>query len=539
MIFRNLLVFFLILILFLSSANPLLSNAEDTKKKVLLVYDRRSFFGFSGDIVTSYRELFGHFNVDVLEEIEEDYKKGQADDFDFIFVIGIEGDFFNSILLEDLKKTKKTVCWIGRGIEKLLEKNKRVSFTYDGESGELVKVFYRKKSFDIGLIDNFTIIDNISSNSKVYSWLSDGKNMYPYIIRENNYWYVSRAISYSVLFYIFADVLYDLFNEYSKIDKSRVFIRIEDVHPFRDTEKLRAIAEYLNSKKVPFMIAMIPAYKSQNSSYITPLSEKPEFIKTIKYMQKLGGSIILHGYAHQAFGGELTGEGFEFWDGINDKPLSLDIENWIYKRIGLGIQECVKNGIYPLAFEAPHYAVSQRGYKVLKKYFSTYCGHIQTSDQGFATTSYPYILYDTELFHKFIPENLGYVDPNNPLTINDIKNNFEKVSIVRGFTAGVFFHPYLDIKYLKEIVEMLKSENIEFYDLKKEDNWVKWNNINIMSKNGEICVDYSENSKDDSIKKGFAKGIKILIIFVLFVNAIFFYILIKSKKKANKDLLGD
>jgi uncharacterized protein YdaL len=515
-----------------------LSSAEGSKKNVLLIYDRRQFFGYVGDVVTSYRELFGHFNVKVFEESEEKYKKGQIENFDFIFVIGIKGDFCNSYLLDDLKKTKKIVCWIGKGIERLLENNENISLRYKGESDNLVKIFYSDKYFDIGLIDDFVIVDSLSKNSKVYSWLSDGNAKYPYIIRENNYWYVSKAISYSVLFYIFADVLYDLFNEYN-IEKNRIFIRIEDVHPFRDTEKLRAIGEYLNSKNIPFMIAMIPAYKRYNSSYITSLSENPDFVKTIKYLQELGGSIILHGYTHQYFERNLTGEGFEFWDGINDKPLDLDIEKWIDKRIGLGIQESIKNGIYPLAFEAPHYAICQKGYKVLKNYFSTYCGHIQTSDQGFTTSTYPYTLHDTELFNKFLPENLGYVDPNNLLSINKIKNNLKEISVVRGFTAGVFFHPYLDIKYLKEIVEFIEDENIEFYDLKKEDNWVKWNNITIVSKNGEIKVDYSENTEQNSVKGAFTLGTKLLIVFVLIINIIFLIIFIRSKKRSNKNLLGD
>ncbi|SHK05539.1 DUF2334 domain-containing protein [Paramaledivibacter caminithermalis] len=539
MTFRRVLIFFSVLILFLALVQPLqLVNAEESKKKVLLIYDRRQIFGYIEDIVTSYKELFGHFDVEVLEESQENYKKGQAEDFDYIFVIGIEGNFSNLELIEDLKKTKKTVCWIGKGIEKLLENNENLSFRYKGESNDLVKILYGEKSFDTGLIDEFVIVDNLSLKAKVYSWLSDGNNRYPYILRENNYWYVSKTITYSVLFYIFADVLYDLFNEYS-IEKSRIFIRIEDVHPFRDTDKLRAIGEYLNSKNIPFMIAMIPAYKSPKSSYITSLKEKPEFIETIKYLQELGGSVVLHGYTHQAFGGELSGEGFEFWDGINDKPLDLDIEKWIHERIGLGIQESIKNGIYPLAFEAPHYAISQRGYKVLKKYFSTYCGHVQTSDQGFTTTSYPYNLYDTELFNKLVPENLGYVDPDNPLVINEIKNNLKQVSVVRGFTAGVFFHPYLDIKYLKEIVEAIEAENIEFYDLRKEDNWVKWENITIVSKNGEIKTNYAKKDEDGPIKGSFNIGTKVLIIFVLFINIMFFIILIRSKKRANKYLIGD
>lgn len=539
MIYRKILIFFLVLILFLFVIQPFqLANAESSKKKVLLIYDRRNYFGYIQDVVTSYRELLGHFNVIVLEESQKDYKEGQVDNYDYIFILGVKGDFTNFKLIKDLKNTKKTVCWIGKGIEKFIEGNKNISFKYKGESDNLVKIFYGNKSFDIGHVDDFTIIDNLSGNTKVYSWISDGSILYPYIFRESNFWYVSKVEIYSVTFYIFADVLYDILNEYN-IEKNRVFIRIEDVHPFRDLEKLRAIGEYLNSKNIPFMIALIPAYKSPKSSHITPMSEKPDFVETIQYMQELGGSVLLHGYTHQSFGGELSGEGYEFWDGISDKPLELDIEKWVHERIGLGLQECIKNHIYPLAFEAPHYAMSQEGYKVLKKYFSTYCGHIQTSDQGFTTTSYPYSLYDTELLHKLVPENLGYVDPNNPFAVNKIKNNLRKVSVVRGFTAGVFFHPYLDLEYLKEIVKAIEVQDIEFYDLKKENNWVKWEDISIVSKNSEINVEFQKKANDDGIIETFNIGTKVLIILVLIINIMFFIIFIRSKARANKKIIGD
>jgi uncharacterized protein YdaL len=536
MIFRRILISFFILIVVLYPLQ--LCNAEENSKKVLLIYDARQYFGYVEDVVTSYRELLGHFDVDVFEQHQRDYRKGQLSGYDYVFIMGIEGDFSNSDLVNDLIKTEKTLCWIGRGIDKLLKDNENITFKYKGKSDNIVNISYKDKSFNIGRVDELAIVDGLSQNTEVYSWLSDGNKMYPYILRENNFWYVSKAEIYPTLFYIFSDVLYDIFDEHD-IQSSKVFIRLEDVHPFRDTEKLRAIGEYLNSKNIPFMIAMIPAYKSPDSSYITTMSEKPEFVETMKYLQELGGSIILHGYTHQGFGGELSGEGYEFWDGINDSPLDLDMEKWIHERIGLGVQESVKNSIYPLAFEAPHYAICQKGYGILKNYFSTYCGHIQTSDQGFTTTSYPYNLYNTQLFNKLVPENLGYIDVNNPLAINEIENNMNRVSVVRGFTAGVFYHPYIDIKYLKEIVEFIEAQDIEFYDLKKENNWVKWEEISIISKDGEIKVDGLKDTENNPLLGKFQLGTKILIGLVLTINIMFLIIFINSKRKANKKLLGD
>ena len=49
-------------------------------------------------------------------------------------------------------------------------------------------------------------------------------------------------------------------------------------------------------------------------------------------------------------------------------------------KITSGMQELVKFGLYPLAFEAPHYTMSQNGYQILSEHFSTYVGQVQLSD---------------------------------------------------------------------------------------------------------------------------------------------------------------
>ncbi|QEK12843.1 DUF2334 domain-containing protein [Crassaminicella thermophila] len=535
-LFKKMLLLFLICLLFINFSQY--SYGEEKKKNVLLVYDHRANFGSIEDIVTSVRELLGHFNVSVTEKNVEDYKEHEIEKYDYVFIIGIEGDFINVLFMEDIKKTKKVICWMGKGVEKFLKENERIHLAYKGEFYNFIKVNYKNNSCYITNnedIKAYNIVDGKSENIKVYAWVDNGEKSYPYIIQENNFYYISRVEINSELFYIIGDFLYDVFGE-ENIGKSRVYVRIEDVHPFRDVKKLKAVGEYLYKKNIPFMIALIPAYKDPETGYITLMSDNKEFVETIKYLQELGGSVVLHGFTHQAFGGEVTGEGFEFWDGINDKPLSVDINEWIYTRVGKGIEECVKNDIYPLAFEAPHYAMSQEGYKVLKKYFSTYIGQVQTSDAGFVTVSYPYNLYDTNLFYKLVPENLGYVDPDNPLAIYDIFDNFSKISMVRGYTAGVFFHPYLDINYLKTIVGKFEDKKVEFYDLRKENNWVKWEDIYIRSENGEIIFQADSYGEKDTDKKSyFYIGINILSYFVLIFCLIFLVIFIVSNKK-NKDL---
>lgn len=534
-------IFCLILIYILNSFT--FSHGNQTEKKVLLLYDQRVPFGRYEDFVTSYGELLGHFNTMITEQRINEYKSKELNDYDYIVLVNIDGSLKNSALLNDLKYTHKRILWMGKGIEIFLKDHPNLSLEYKGQFYDFLKVKYinHNANFDEFIENNeqlkeYTIIDGNSSDTKVYAYLYDQGREFPYMLKEKNFFFVSRMEIDSKLFFIIADVLYDFFEEYS-FEESQVYIRLEDVHPFRDTNKLIAVGEYLYEKRIPFMIALIPAYKNPKSGFITFMSDHKEFVNTIKYLQDLGGTVVLHGFTHESFGGETSGEGFEFWNDMNDQPLNLDMKEWIHSRIGKGILECIQNDIYPLAFELPHYAISQKGYFHLKNYFSTHVGQLQTSDIAFNTVGFPYALYNTKRFHKFIPENLGYVNPNNPLAINMIFNNFEKLSMVRGFTGGVFFHPYLDIKYLKEIVTEFENKNVKFYDLKKEYNWVQWEDISIVSKEGRITVDAKNYISDKKPKNNlFRIGTHLLIYIVLIFCIVLFIIFLFSRKRNTKNL---
>lgn len=74
---------------------------------------------------------------------------------------------------------------------------------------------------------------------------------------------------------------------------------------------------------------------------------------------KRGASIIMHGYTHQNEFSPTTGEGYEFWNAKDDRPME-DEESFTVPRIEAGISELLRCGLIPLAFEAPHYAASQK-----------------------------------------------------------------------------------------------------------------------------------------------------------------------------------
>lgn len=528
-------------------------SATENRKKALVIYDRQNYFSYSDNVVNSIKELFGAYNLAGEDISAAKYESNYLNKYDYVFVLGIDGELNNKKIIKDLKDYKGKICWIGKGIEYFIENNSKYNLEYVGKKMDITEIYYGNGQEKIKSVESmdkfpieskelFTILKPLNSQVEVLSYISDGREFYPYALNDKNLWYVSRVDDNSVLFYIFSDLLNGMFS-FKRDSKGKVYIRIEDVHPFRDQKKLRAMADYLSDEGVPFMIALIPTYVDTKTGYINTISHKKDFAKTIRYMQEKGGSVILHGYTHQNSKEEASGEGFEFWDGQKDEPLKCDIEKYVYDKVGSGLKECVKNGIYPLGFEAPHYAMDIKGYREIKKYFSTYVGQYQSNNEKFTTTPFPYTIYHTDSFNKLIPENLGYVESENNLSIPSIKENFKQVSLSKGYTAGAFFHCYLDIKYLKEIVQFFKSQNVDFLDLKEEDNWVKWEDISIKSADGDIDVNYpKEKYKDIEEEKpkkvGYIENINLVLIVIVSVFCIvFLFVFIVLKKIDRKKFL--
>ena len=524
--------------------------ALSKEEKVLVLYDKETIFSLNYNILNSVSELLGAYGNKKAEAMNiHDYKKDDINNYNCVMVISIDGNIENRELNKDLNDYKGKIYFIGTGLEKYMDlkkynleyivKNLNIeSVNYnrnDFKNHDETKKFYISKNID-------SVVINPKEVDKVYSYVSDGREQYPNIWIKENLYHMSLLPDETMNLFMLADSLNDFF-QINREGKPKIFVRIEDVHLFRDTNELRKMADYLYGEGIPFIIALIPTYKNLKTGHVTKLSDMPEFVDTIKYMQDRGGSVILHGYDHGGFKGANDDEDFEFWDGENNSPVNWDLSTYIHDNMGDAIKECVKNGIYPLGFEAPHYGMDSKGYKEIKKYFSTYVGQYQRSDDNFTTTSYPYILKNTECFNMLIPENLEYIDPNDEMWFSNFQRNFDILNIVRAPEGGFFYHSFVGMDDLKKVINFLKSKNVEFLNLKDYNNWVKWEGIDIKSSDGVVSINYSQDSLNkeqrDNVSKGNNKLINninnILIIvvggFIIVFIIIFINFKIKGKKK--------
>lgn len=526
----------------------------ETRKRVLVVYDNpnllnRDYSGLANDFSVIFSEQLGHFNTEVEVVMENEYKEGMLEGYQYIFYLSLREKYsVNQVLLQDIANTARTVIWYGGGIEELLNANKNIPLKFRGRSKTYHLVEYNEETFNLGQNAGINLlVEPLSEEVITYGRVSDGKGVYPLIANWKNYWFMSGLDTSGVKYLVFSDVLHEIFGEYHS-EYRKVYLRIEDVSPIRSPKNLMEIADYLYSKKIPFIIALIPAYINPETGVEVSITDKPEVVKAVGYMVERGGTVVLHGYTHQHYK-EETGEGFEFWDAFEDRPLNVNYADYVGERVLKGIEICLENGLYPLAFEPPHYAMAQDGYRELKKYFSTVIGQLQTTDRRFITASLPYEIRNTKRFNRFLPESLGYVAEDGSSGMNEILKNAGKMLLVRDAVTGVFFHSFMDKVYLKQIVEGLESIGYVFADLGKEDNWVKIGDYNIRSTaKGDIIYEgpllkkekTKSGVKKEEKKSAFHRSIEIIATFLAVfvgVNILRFIIIFFRVKKRQKKIL--
>lgn len=308
------------------------------------------------------------------------------------------------------------------------------------------------------------------------------------------------------VYLIYSDLFYDLVGSDAPAVKQAA-VRLEDVGPESDPKDLRRVADYLASENVPFQVAVIPIQIGQNKDgsdwYGLSLTDRPEVVDALKYMQGKGGTLIQHGTTHQMgtmdnpYSGR-SGEDYEFYrfgctstdtapyafeERTNDSYITPvgraaqdDVDEW-GDRLDAGRSVMENAGLgEPTIFETPHYGGSVNSCVAMAQEYNAryeqgdYYASILTGQPSEAGKSYsqqfPYTVHDI-YGGAVYPENLGNITEGeqNNHAIRDPKFLISRAKAnltARESTASFFFHPYLDLNYLKQTVHGIKELGYEF-----------------------------------------------------------------------------
>ncbi len=282
----------------------------------------------------------------------------------------------------------------------------------------------------------------------------------------------------------------------------KALIRLEDVGPggFYATRlsmiKLAAIADYLDSEKVPFQISIIPRYVNPAIKYDKSIEDTSDFFikifnDTIKDMaQCYEASVGMHGYTHQFFRSE-SAKGYEFYypsctqncppnDSANScTEYDAFINSYASHRMAQGYNAFKKSGItLNWGFSTPHYT----SYDPQRCIINAWAGLLYQPDPS-APSSRRMSIKDTDTpFYRgvvYVPTPLGYVAAEDP------DGSIERIcSEIQSYTeqdlASFYYHPHLefsfihvtdsgivydDDSYLKRLIRCFKAQNFTFVPL--------------------------------------------------------------------------
>ena len=481
------------------------NNSAVAARRALVLYDSIGEYSWLSQIYLQLLvNLLSHFDVEGTGKPVEEYTAGDVNSYDTTFYLGIlykdpTTDPLPPALKTDLIATTRIFCWISFNLWQFTD-DLAFREKFGIESCELnpalfSEVHYKDTALtrdDPDPIGDVTIAD--ASKVVIVSTCNtaDQTAQAPYIIKSANLYYVAdNPMSYVTdtdRYLAFTDVLYDIL-QVRHAQSYRALVRIEDVHPLADPAQLRAIADYLGSERVPFAVCVIPEYHdpfgvyNQGVPLSVKLSEAPDVVAAIHYMKSRGGSIVMHGFTHQydtianPYNG-VTGEDYEFYrielDQENNQkylgPVPEDSATWARDRVLRGLSELTSLHLTSVAWNTPHYLASVVDYGVFGELFAI------SLDQGtyFATDAQgatqllnqmaPYVLNKDVYGIKRMPETLGYIDPYDspPILPATLLHRAALNKVGRDAWASFYFHWFLDVSYLQDVVTGLKNQGYGF-----------------------------------------------------------------------------
>ena len=429
-------------------------------------------------------DLLGHFGLKGDLVSLEEYKAGDMARYRFVIVLGVDdrNPRYPLHLLADARAASMPIFWIFKHVDELLSDPSfaaKLGFR-TGHSGMLEgfrSVSYKGisvlKPEEESLVFPLEILD--ASKVKVLARAEAGNGRTePYVIRSGNFWYCADSpfafVAEGDRYWVFCDLLHDFLNVPHQEDR-KALLRLEDISAQDDPENLRDLADYLNRRGIPFQVSLIPIYRDPANNEEIYLSDRPAFVRAIRYMVSKGGLVVMHGVTHQYRG--KSGDDFEFWDSLSDKPIQGDSKTLVEQKLRLGLEECFKNGIYPVTWETPHYMASSLDYQTIARYFNSSYERVASFNRGETGHHFPYPSVDR--YGRFIiPESLGFISLENP-DPDSLVQSSARLKIVRDGVASFFFHPFLEREYLTRVLDGIEANGYSFISINDYDCRVQMN----------------------------------------------------------------
>lgn len=470
--------------------------------RTLVLYDDTGPYAWLGELYAAGAGvLASHFGSWRPTAISA-YQRGAMSGFDAAVYIGSSyGQPLPQGFIDDVMAGKTRVVWVAQNLWQLAQRTPDFDARYGFRPGPVDRGPFHAVTYKgvrlaraADAAEGLTAIDAIAPDTvKVLARAErdDGSSV-PWAVRSGHLTYVAENpmayVTPGDRFLAFSDLLFDALAP-STPPRHRAVVRIEDVTARSSPAALRAVADALSARRVPFAIALIPVYVNPRSGERLSIADAPEVLEALHYMLDHGGTLVLHGYTHQyeieknPFSG-VTGDDFEFYRAhvdasgvVLDGPVPGDSAAWAEDRVSRGLEEVTRAGLpRPGVFEYPHYAGSPVDSRAIARKIdiafqreTIFAGALRGKDEDTSRSlglPLPYVVDDLYGW-SVVPENLGNYAPTSilgraPETPELIVERARSLLVVRDGVAGFFFHPIYDRSILERIVDDITALGYTF-----------------------------------------------------------------------------
>jgi uncharacterized protein YdaL len=477
--------------------------------KTLVLYDNTGPYAWLGEVYAQQiANLTSHFGAWTAHPVGS-YTAGELAGYTAVIYVGSTYDEPVPVaFLDDVLATTKPVVWMYDNIWQLTARAPDFAGAYgftwkQFDTATVGEVRYRGTSLtrdtrNLGGIMDHVVTDPAKVTTVGEAVRADGST-FPWAVRSHNLTYLGEIplsyVTHDDRYLAFSDMLYDALAPATG-ERHRALVRIEDVGPDADPAELRAIADYLYSRRVPFSVAVYTRYRDPVGVHTGGVAEdytlakRPQVVSALKYMVARGGTLIMHGYTHQyknianPYDG-VSANDFEFYrshvdatDTVRyDGPVLEDSASWFAGRVNAARNDYRLAGLpQPTIWEFPHYAGSVVDYKQVNTMMGVrydrglyFPGHLSGGAIDYTKVTgqfYPYTVRDV-YGSTVLPENIGNIEPesfnNHPARFPaDLIASARRNLVVRDGMASFFYHPYLGLQHLRQVVEGVQGLGYRF-----------------------------------------------------------------------------
>ncbi|PWA12046.1 hypothetical protein DCC39_08175 [Pueribacillus theae] len=267
------------------------AEAENGQPNVLLIYH--------ADNEEQKREvhvldlLVGHFTNEITTvSVGEIDNIENINGFSHVFYLGVSREPLLDEEIEAIDRYEGPVFYIGNHISDF----KRTSFLTRDEYKILTHIGNQRQEQKLSIGLSAIAYQAKEAVETLYEGKAGNESLPAIFKRKSDFFMATESVNGPQSHYL-GESLFDFFQ--AEKGKPKKYLRIEDVHPNSDPEKLKAVADYLYGENIPYMIAVIPVYKNPETGKEVHMPDAREIVKVLRYMQEHGGSIVMHGYRHQ------------------------------------------------------------------------------------------------------------------------------------------------------------------------------------------------------------------------------------------------